>query len=252
MTTDSMTIDTSEEFRDSARDFLGRGDHLRRTRELRSTASGFDREMWRSIADAGWLSVLLPSDLGGLDLGLREIAAIGEEAGAHLLPEPFVAAGVQFPTLLSLAPGSELKSQLAAALSEGRLIAGLAWQEQPGQNDTDPIDAGADDDGQHVILNGRKQFVYPGSGADGWAVSAMRAGRMGLFWVSADTAGVSLHDERRIDGSVMATLTLDGVRIPASDMLIDGDAASEAIAAANDAARIAQGAELIGVARRAL
>jgi len=94
--------------------------------------------------------------------------------------------------------------------------------------------------------------VVPGSGADGWAVSVIRAGRPGLFWVAADAAGVTLKDERRIDGSVMAELTLDRVRIPAACMLIDGEAVHGAIAAANDAARIAQGAELIGVARRAL
>jgi alkylation response protein AidB-like acyl-CoA dehydrogenase len=247
-----MSTDTLDEFRDSTRDFLGRGDHLRRTRDMRSTASGFDRDVWRSIAEAGWLSVLLPADLDGLGLGLREISAISEEAGAHLLPEPFIAAGVQFVQILCIAPGSALRTELAAALAEGQLIAGVAWQERPGQDDRDPIETRAGDDGQHVILDGRKQFVVPGSGADGWVVSAMRAGRPGLFWVAADTAGLKIEDERRIDGSVMATLTLDRVRIPAACMLVDGEAARDALAAANDAARIAQGAELIGVARRTL
>lgn len=247
-----MTNDTLEEFRDSARDFLGRGDHLRRTRELRDTPSGFDRDMWRGIADAGWLSVLLPAELNGLALGLREIAAISEEAGAHLLPEPFIAGGVQFARMLCLAPDSALKSQLAEALIEGRLIAGVAWQENAGQGDRDAIRTTAGDDGQHLLLDGRKQFVMPGSGADGWIVSAMHAGRPALVWVAADSAGIALEHERRVDGSMMATLIFERVRIPASSLLIEGDAATDAVAAANDAARIAQGAELIGVARRTL
>jgi alkylation response protein AidB-like acyl-CoA dehydrogenase len=247
-----MTTDTLDEFRDSARDFLGRGDYLQRTRDMGSTATGFDRDVWRSIADAGWLSALLPEDLGGLGLGLEEIAAIGEEIGAHLLPEPFSAAGVQFGRMLCMAPDGDLKSRLAAALAEGRLIAGVAWQERPGQQDTDAIDTRAQRDGQHLIISGRKRFVVPGNGADGWLVSAMDSGRPALYWVASDTAGVTLEPERRIDGSMMATIAFDRARVPASCMLLDGDAAREAISAANDAARIVQGAELLGVARRAL
>jgi alkylation response protein AidB-like acyl-CoA dehydrogenase len=247
-----MTTNTLDEFRDSARDFLGRGDYLQRTRDMGSTATGFDRDVWRSIADAGWLSALLPEDLGGLGLGLEEIAAIGEEIGAHLLPEPFSAAGVQFGRMLCMAPDGDLKSRLAAALTEGRLIAGVAWQERPGQQDTDAIDTRAQRDGQHLIISGRKRFVVPGNGADGWLVSAMDSGRPALYWVASDTAGVTLEPERRIDGSMMATISFDRARIPASCMLLDGDAARETINAANDAARIVQGAELLGVARRAL
>jgi alkylation response protein AidB-like acyl-CoA dehydrogenase len=247
-----MSTDTLDEFRDSARDFLSRTDYLQRARQIRSAPSGFDRDVWNSIADAGWLSVLLPAELGGLGLGLKEIAAICEETGAHLLPEPFVAAGVQFAQALCAVPDSDLKSDLAARLAEGRLIAGVAWQEQAGQEDTGPIETTAGDDGQHVVLNGRKRFVVPGGGADGWLVSAIHDGQTGLFWIAAGTAGLTVDDERRVDGSVMTTLRLDQVRIPAACMLANGETARNAVAAANDAARIAQGAELIGVARRAL
>jgi 3-oxochol-4-en-24-oyl-CoA dehydrogenase len=247
-----MSMDTQEEFRDSARDFLGRTDHLRRARRLRGSAPGFERDVWHQLAGAGWLSALLPAHLGGLDLGMREIAAISEETGAHLLPEPFIASGVQFARLLCMAPDGALKTRLAAALHQGRLVAGVAWQETMGQEERDLPETTACDDGDCIVLSGRKQFVVPGSGADGWIVSATRAGRPELLWVAANTAGLGLEDSHRVDGSVMATLTLEQARIPATCRLLDGEAARAALAAANDAARIAQGAELLGVARRAL
>jgi alkylation response protein AidB-like acyl-CoA dehydrogenase len=247
-----MTTDTLDEFRDSARDFLGRGDFLKRTRAMRNNPAGFERDVWRSIAEAGWLSVLLPESQGGLGLGLREITAISEEAGTHLLPEPFVAAGVQFSRLLTISPESQLRNELIAQLAEGRLIAGVAWQESPGQHDRGAIGTTAVDDGSDLILNGHKQFVVPGSAADGWAVSAMRAGRPALVWVPSGTSDFTCEDERRVDGSVMTSLTLSQVRVPAESVLVEGGAALDALAAVNDAARIAQGAELVGVARRAL
>jgi len=239
-------------FRDSARDFLGRRDHPRRTRQMRETASGFEREAWRALADAGWLSALLPPELDGLGLGLPEIAALCEEAGAHLLPEPFIAAGVQFARTLCPVPDSPLKSRLAAALVKGDLVAGVAWQEQPAQDDTDPVGTTVCRDGQYLALGGTKRFVMPGSGADGWIMSALLDGQPALVWVAAETVGLAWKDERRVDGGIMATLALDRARVPADCLLALGATAREAIADANDAARIAQGAELLGVARRAL
>ena len=63
------------------------------------------------------------------------------------------------------------------------------------------------------------------------------------------TAGVRVADEFGIDGSVTATLAFDEAPARAS---LRGDEAQAALQAANELARIAQGAELAGIARRAL
>ena len=55
-----------------------------------------------------------------------------------------------------------------------------------------------------------------------------------------------------VDGSSIATLRLDGTRIPASNLLASGEGVLTAVNRANDAARLVQAAELVGVARRAL
>lgn len=58
----------STSFRDSARDFLVRSHSGRRLRALRNTEPGYERARWKEIAEAGWLSILIPEPHGGWDL----------------------------------------------------------------------------------------------------------------------------------------------------------------------------------------
>ena len=46
--------DTLTAFRDSARDFLHHTAPRSRLRKLRQTRPGFERTVWRQMADAGW------------------------------------------------------------------------------------------------------------------------------------------------------------------------------------------------------
>ena len=94
-----------EAFRDSARSWLSGRTSTARLRDLRDHQPGFERAVWRELAEAGWLSLLVPEIDGGLGLGLQQAAAIVEEIGRILLPEPFVAAGIQsIATLCALTP----------------------------------------------------------------------------------------------------------------------------------------------------
>jgi alkylation response protein AidB-like acyl-CoA dehydrogenase len=249
---DVSAADSIQAFRDSARDLLGRADQRKRLRRLRAASPGFERAVWQEIAAAGWLAILVPEEQGGLGLGLREVAAIAEEVGRCLMPEPFVGAGVQSVAALCKAPESELRNILVEDVASGRTIAGVAWQERLGQLEPAQIAAKATAQGEQILIDGKKQFVVPGSGADGWIVYAREAGNPGLFWVPAGLPGIELTEARRIDGTALSALSLVKVAIPLANRLASGDAARAAVDYANDAARIAQGAELLGVARRAL
>jgi alkylation response protein AidB-like acyl-CoA dehydrogenase len=241
-----------EAFRDSARDYLGRTDQRQRVRALRSAPPGFDRAVWTEIAEAGWLSILVPEADGGLGLGLREVAAIAEEVGRNLLPEPFVAAGVQAVAALCALPESEIRTRLLQEVTGGRTIAALAWQEREGQLDPTGAAVTAERDGDRIRLTGTKRFIAPGAGADGWLLSAKEGDSAALFWLPADSPGTGLVNQARIDGTFMSSLALDRVTVPQSHRLAAGETAVAVVRHANDSARVAQGAELLGMARRAL
>lgn len=247
-----MNSEALEAFRTSARDLLGGADQLQRIRTLRDATPPFERKVWTTLAEAGWLSILVPEAFGGLELGLREVAAISEQVGEFLLPEPFIAAGVQAIAALCAAPDSELKKRLLVEAGEGATLLGLAWQEQLAQYETETIAARATRDGDCWRIDGEKIFVQPAQGADGWLVSVQADTVARLLWVPANTEGLVVDSAQRVDGGATARLVFDGVRVPQGNELAAGDAVEIVLARANDIARIAQSAELLGIARRSL
>lgn len=247
-----MSSEALEAFRNSARDLLRGSDQLQRIRTLRNATPPFDRGVWNEIAEAGWLSILVPETHGGLELGLREVAAISEQVGEHLLPEPFIGAGVHAIAALSAAPDSDLKKELLAAAIDGSAVFGVAWQEQLGHYDVGSIATRATRSGDQWHIDGEKIFVQPASGADGWLVSVQTDGVARLLWVPAGTAGLRVDESQRIDGSTAAQLVFKGAAVPAANELAMGGSVEFVLGVANDIARIAQSAELLGIARRSL
>jgi alkylation response protein AidB-like acyl-CoA dehydrogenase len=238
-----------EMFRDSARDFLAASDQRQRVRALEESGGGFDRATWRHIAELGWLSILVSEEDGGLGLGIAEACAIATEVGRALLPEPFLDAGVHPVAVLARLPAGALRDELLGAIQSGDTVAGVAWQESAGELEPDDGLASVTAAGGGVRVSAQKRFVRPGTGADGWIVSANEGDECVLAWVEAFAPGLRVTDQSGVDGSVTATLTLADA--PAR-VIARGDAAQAALQAANELARIAQGAELAGIARRSL
>ncbi|MDO8772531.1 MAG: acyl-CoA dehydrogenase [Burkholderiaceae bacterium] len=236
-------------FRDSARGFLSVVDQRQRVRALEELGGGFDRSTWTQIAGLGWLSILVPESNDGLGLGIAEVCAIAGEVGRELLPEPFLDAGVHPVALLARLPDGALRNKLLTAIQSGETVAGVAWQETAGEVEAGNGLTNATLEGDTVRLNGHKRFVRPGTGVDGWIVSANLGEQRALVWLPSSAPGLQVGDEFGIDGSVTSTLHFhDAI----GSLLGHGDAAQTALQAANDLARIAQGAELAGIARRSL
>ena len=74
--------------RDSAATFTERQAGAERLRGMRISETKVDVDVWRRIADAGWLGILASEAEGGLGLGLTELCLVAEELGKGLIPEP--------------------------------------------------------------------------------------------------------------------------------------------------------------------
>lgn len=239
-------------FADSARDLLSGLPPLARVRTFRTALPRFDKAVWRRLAEAGWTSILAPEDRGGLGLGLRHASAVAEEVGRRPLPEPFLGAAVQTVSLLAALPSSTERDALLASVMSGEMLVGTAWQERAGQLEPEEsLATRATHLKSGYKLDGRKRWVVPGTGADGWLVSAALGTDAAIWWVPASSPGVRAFEEDRIDGSSCATLSLEGVELASSARLAIGEDALTALRRANDTARVAQAAELLGIAREA-
>ena len=108
--------------RDSVADFVKRGTDVKRVRRLRDTQPGFDREVWRQMAEFGWLGILVPEQYGGLGLGCAEMAIVAAGTASALTPEPLTAAAVLAAGAIAHGDNEPLKHELLESLAAGALI----------------------------------------------------------------------------------------------------------------------------------
>lgn len=209
---------------------------LSRVRGLRFGPAGYDRAVVGRMGALGWIGLRVPEDKGGAGLGLGELAALAEELGRGLVPEPLVPiAAIALPLLG--------EAGRAGAFADGAQIVLPALAERA--NRFDPSDIGTVAEANR--LTGQKRFIAGGAGADLFIVSARAASQTGIWLVQADGKGVTRRVDETVDGGGFATLTLDDA--PAEPLLED---ARIALARALDEAAIATAAELLGVMDRAL
>lgn len=246
----SLAREQIDAFRDSARDFLSRGNHAERMRQRVLASAGLDRAAWQGMAEAGWPAVLVPEEQGGLGLGLGEMNAIALELGASLAAEPLVAVAVQTVAYLRALPDSERRDRLLAGIADGSLIAGTAWQQHPGQVTVRPGPVVTQQDGQ-LAVSARYINVSPAGGADGWLVPVMQNDEAVLLWIEADAAGVHMSDVSRVDTGSIGTLHLQSCVVKEAQIVARGPNVLDALTQANDYARIVLSAQLLGCARNA-
>jgi alkylation response protein AidB-like acyl-CoA dehydrogenase len=205
-----------------------------RVRALRDSGSQLDREMWRRIAGIGWLSMMVPEELDGANLGLAAAVILTRRLGRAAFLEPFVAAGVLAPLVLAAAEDDGREARIASVMS-GELVVGVGWH---GGVSTE---AGG-------RLTGHSRFVGV-AGADAYVVGAHEPSGLGLYWVPADADGLIVCAERFADGTFSAHLQLDDV---AGAALVSPARGQDLLSGALDAARIALAGELVGIADAAL
>ena len=223
----------------------------KRIRRLRDTETGFDLEVWRSIAAQGWLSILVPEPLEGLGLGMAAAAVIAQRLGYALYPEPYVASGIMAIRCLASGDNEALQRRVLPELMAGEKIASVAWQGESGDLDIGAAGVAASPSGDGAILNGTSRFV-PAAFADAFMVAARGADGLSLYWVERDAAGLACTAERCADGSKSARLAFSNLRVPQSARIAGPARAESSLRQAIDAALVGTGAELVGIMDRAL
>lgn len=210
--------------RDSAGAIAPKGGDLKRIRALRFTDPGFDRAVWRQMAELGWLGLLVGEDAGGSGLGMRCFCALLEELGAGLVPEPL---GVCAPAI------GMLPERIRDAAMAGDIVVVPAWQEGSGALD---VGGSTRFDGRHV--SGVKRAVAYAQAADYLLVATAS----GCALVPRDAQGVAIDIKTTQDGGQYATVTFADA---------PGEAVAGDFAPVLDAMTLAGAAYLLGAMEQA-
>jgi acyl-CoA dehydrogenase len=200
-----MNFDFSDDqkmLRDSARRFLSEKCTTKVVRKVFEGEQGYDRELWKQIAEMGWLGTAIPEEYGGLGLGHLELCVVAEELGRALAPVPFSSTVYLFAEAVLLAGSEEQKQKYLPKIASGELIGTFVRAEGAGAVTPKSIRATF----RSGKLCGKKIAVSDGIDADVAVVLARSSdepGERGLSLAIVDlkAAGVSCRAEDSIDPS---------------------------------------------------
>jgi alkylation response protein AidB-like acyl-CoA dehydrogenase len=249
----NFDLDQEQELLSStAAAFVKRESPPGRVRKLREDPLGYSMELWRQMAEMGWLGMPFPESAGGLGRPFVDVSLVLEHLGAALVPEPFIPSVILGGLAIARAGGPAQWQQFLGPMIEGHTTLALAHDERGSRYGTSQISTRAERDGDAWSLRGEKVFVLNGHAADLLVVSARSAVGISLFVVDRSAQGVKVTPVSTIDGRRAALVSLDGVRVTSERLLGQEGGALPVLDEVMDVAAAAACAEGVGVARTML
>ena len=244
-----MNLEFSEDqkfVQQTARDYLNEYASLEVCRAVMESETPYDSDLWKGVAEMGWLGATIPEEFGGAGLGYLELVLIAEELGRSLAPIPFASSVYLATEALLIAGSEEQKQKYLPQLRAGELIGSFAVAEGPGDLETDaPATAYADGK-----LEGEKLPVLDGDAAGLAVVLAGSSAGPSLVLVDLEGEGVTRTALKSLDPSrSQAKLSFSGA--PAEPLGQEGRGAALA-SRLLDRAAVLMGFEQIGGAERTL
>jgi alkylation response protein AidB-like acyl-CoA dehydrogenase len=205
-------------------------------RSLAVAGKDVDDKLWQRGAELGWTGLAVPEEHDGAGQGLVELCLVAEEIGRAAAPGAFTDSALTGLALARLG-----QPELLAALAAGDLKASLACHGQ----------ASGRYEGGELVLSGRATAVQAAAAAD-WllvrAASDQEASRDRLVLV--ERARTEVEPRRTLDETRRwYDVVLDGVRVPAADVVAVDQADIQWLA---DAAAVLSAADSLGVGERLL
>lgn len=255
-----MNFGLSEEqemLRKAARDFLDEKCPKTLVREMEEDEKGYSPELWREMAQLGWMGLVFPEKYTGSDMSFLDLSVLLEEMGRACLPGPF------FPTvvlggLTILDAGSEgQKEQYLPRIASGEAICTFALTEESARYDAASVRTVARSDNGVYIINGTKLFVPDAHIAD-YILCVTRTSEqpaengVTIFIVDARSPGMSHTVLKTIAGDKLCEVVFDQVRVPVENVLGELDRGWSVVQRAIERAAVAKCCALVGIMQTVL
>ena len=155
-----MNFDFSEEqnlLREQARRFLSENAEGK-ARSILEGDDPFDRDLWRGMAELGWIGTVIPEQYGGIGLTHEDLCVLAEEIGRNLAPTPFSSSVYLATEALLMAGSEEQKTYFFPRIASGDVIGCFAVTEGIKKSSPESIETvfadGKLTGGKHPVADG--------------------------------------------------------------------------------------------------
>ncbi|MBC8275113.1 MAG: acyl-CoA/acyl-ACP dehydrogenase [Chloroflexi bacterium] len=247
-----------EMLRKMARDFLISQCPKSLVREMETDSRGYPPELWREIAQLGWLGLAIPTGYGGEGSTFLDSVVLLDEMGRACFPGPFFSTVILGASTILEAGSNEQKEDMLPRICQGDLLLTLAFAEQHVQYKPDDMSTKATASEDGYVISGTKLFVPDAHVAD-YMICVARTQDTGnkeqgisLFLVDNKSQGIVYTPLQTITGDKQYEVVLDKVAVPSQSLLGKLDQGWSYLKKVLQKAAVAKCAEMIGGAQYVL
>jgi alkylation response protein AidB-like acyl-CoA dehydrogenase len=256
-----MDFGLSEEqemLKTSARDFLQKECPKQLVRQLDESDEGYSRELWRKMAELGWMGLPFPEKYGGGGGSFLDLVVLLEAMGYNVVPGPFFSTVVLGGMTILAAGNEEQKKEFLSKVAGGKLILTLAMTEPNARYEAASVKTTAAlHDGKYVI-NGTKLFIQDANVAD-YLLCVARTKTTGkpengitIFLVDSKAPGVKCTLLKTMARDKQCEVVFDNVAVPKENMVGGLNRGWQIVQDVLQKAVVAKCAEMVGGAQAAL
>lgn len=234
-------------------------DHIEPQASEHDERETFNRDLFRRIADTGFLGVTIPDNYGGAGADPVASVIIIEEISKS---DPgfgisYLAHDILFSNNLFVNGSEEQKQRYLPRVNRGELLAGLAMTEPGCGTDVLAMKTTAEKKGNVWVLNGTKQFItnYDGDVFLVYARTGTEKKDLSLFIVEKGYKGFSVGKKEKKLGmraSSTGPLIFEQCEVPEENLVGRVNGAAYHMMRNLEIERVALAAQSVGIALRCL
>ena len=215
--------------------------------------SAFDSDVYNFFVEQGFTAIPFSEEDGGLNGGPVETMLIMKEIGRGLVLEPYLENVILAGGVLKRLATDEQKSKWLSKIINGELQSTLAFTEPQSRFNLNDVATVAKENGDKVIINGKKSFVLNGKEADIIIVPARTSGSqtetegISLFVVESDLPGITKNNYKSVDGHSASEITFKNVEVNKDNLLGEIGKGYQTLESTIDDATLAVCAEATGI-----
>ena len=215
--------------------------------------SAFDSDVYNFFVEQGFTAIPFSEEDGGLNGGPVETMLIMKEIGRGLVLEPYLENVILAGGVLKRLATDDQKSKWLSNIINGELQSTLAFTEPQSRFNLNDVATVAKENGDKVIINGKKSFVLNGKEADIIIVPARTSGSqtetegISLFVVESDLPRISKNNYKSVDGHSASEITFKNVEVNKDNLLGEIGKGYQTLESTIDDATLAVCAEATGI-----
>ncbi|MEE9286150.1 MAG: acyl-CoA dehydrogenase family protein [Dehalococcoidia bacterium] len=207
-----------------SREFLEREVPLDLVRAMEEDDRGYPVDLWRKLAELGWLGIAFPEEYGGEGWRLVDLVIVAEQMGRVLTPTPYLPTVVMGGLTVLDGGSDEQKHSILPRIARGDLVMTAAYMEpnRPhiGFGDRE-LATTARPQGDGYLLNGEKHFVQYAHVADVILTLARDEASGDPVWLLVDrgSRGIDVTPFSTTGGDHQCHVTFADTPVPAGNRL---------------------------------